>query len=281
MIIDTNAYLGHWAPRQLRFNTPDGLLKLMDRAKIDQACVSSASAILYRNSQSGNEELARDVEPHRDRLIPFAVINPAYAGWQSDLRWCIETLGAKGLRLYPTYHKYAFKDACCVELMKAAAEAGLLVSIPIRQVDYRQRHWLIDAPDVPLAEVAALVGAHPKVRFILVNGMGYMGSDLVKKAKDLPQNYWIEISRPDAVFSNEIGQLLDALGAGRLVFGSGIPFKYPEAATVRIEVMQASDADKERICSGNVLDLLQSTPQRKPCARSRSTRARRARSRGR
>ena len=34
MIIDANAYLGHWAPRRLRHNTPDGLLALMDRADI-------------------------------------------------------------------------------------------------------------------------------------------------------------------------------------------------------------------------------------------------------
>jgi len=259
MIIDTNAYLGHWAPRQLRFNTPDGLLGLMDRAGIDKACVSSASAILYKNSQRGNEELARDVEAHRDRLIPFAVINPAYAAWERDLSWCVESLGAKGLRLYPTYHRYELKDSCCAELIRAATEAGLLVSIPIRQVDYRQRHWLIDASDVGMADVSALVAAHPEARFVLLNGLSYGGSDLVKKAEDLPDNYWIEISRPDAVYTNAIGQLLDALGAERLVFGSGIPFKYPEPAIVRIEVMQASDEDKEKICSGNMSGLLEGT----------------------
>ena len=58
MIIDINAYLGHFAFRQLRHNTADGLLALMDRKGIDRAVVSSAAAITYRNAQSGNEEVA-------------------------------------------------------------------------------------------------------------------------------------------------------------------------------------------------------------------------------
>jgi hypothetical protein len=78
----------------------------------------------------------------------------------------------------------------------------------------------------------------------------------VKRAKDLPANYWIEISRPDAVYTDEIGELLRTLGAERLVFGSGIPFKYPDPAVLRIEVMQAPAADKEKVCSGNIRALL-------------------------
>ncbi len=41
---------------------------------------------------------------HRDRLIPFAVINPTYAGWEDDLKTCHEGLGMRGLRLYPGWH---------------------------------------------------------------------------------------------------------------------------------------------------------------------------------
>ena len=76
MIIDVNAYLGPFAFRRLRNNTAASLLKLMDAKAIDRAVVSSATAITYRNAQSGNEELAEQVKPYRDRLIPFAVINP-------------------------------------------------------------------------------------------------------------------------------------------------------------------------------------------------------------
>ena len=38
----------------------------------------------------------------------------------------------------------------------------MVVSIPIRVEDNRQRSWLVDVPDVPLAEIAALVKAVPR-----------------------------------------------------------------------------------------------------------------------
>ena len=57
-MIDVNAYLGHFAFRQLRNNTAEGLLRLMDRKRIERAAVSSAASITYRNAHSGNEEIA-------------------------------------------------------------------------------------------------------------------------------------------------------------------------------------------------------------------------------
>jgi predicted TIM-barrel fold metal-dependent hydrolase len=262
-LIETNACLGHWAARRLRYNTPAGLLQLMDRAGIAQAWVSSASAIMYRNCHAGNEELhetlmgsgvrAPDLP---GRLVPFAVISPAYAGWERDLRWCVEVMGARGLRLYPAYHRYRLGDACCHELVRAAAELNLVVSVPQRVEDYRQRHWLIDAPDVDLNELAALARAHPGTRFLLSNAQGVTGSDFVARRADMPDNTWADICRPDVLYSKEAIALIEGLGRDRIVFGAGIPFTYPEPATVRMEVLQAQGYDVEAIGSGNAERLL-------------------------
>ena len=134
-MIDVNAYLGHFAFRQLRHNTADGLLRLMDRNGIERAAVSSAASITYRNAQAGNEELAAEVKGHGDRFIPIAVINPAYAGALDDLRTCREEFGMRGLRLYPSWHNYQLTDPSCVELVNAAAAAGMSISIPLRVED--------------------------------------------------------------------------------------------------------------------------------------------------
>lgn len=259
-LIDTNAYLGHYGARRLRYNTPTGLLELMDRAGIGTACVSSASAILYRNCHAGNEELAEMLEPldaeSRTRFVPFAVLSPAYAGWQRDLQWCHETLGARGLRLYPSYHRYALGDGCCHELVAAATELGMAISIPQRVEDYRQRHWLIDAPDVDLGQVAALVAAHPQAKFLVNNALGVGGSRLVTARADLPANYWVDICRPDVVYGKDALALIEALGIDRIVFGSCIPFNYPEPATARLEVLQAQGYEVEKIGAGNIRMVL-------------------------
>jgi predicted TIM-barrel fold metal-dependent hydrolase len=251
MIIDVNAYLGPFAFRRLRHNTADSLLALMDAKKIDKAVVSSAAAVTYRNAQAGNEEVAEETKGHCDRLIPFAVINPFYAGWQDDLKICHEDFGAKGLRLYPKWHNYTLSSPCCRDLINAATERGMIISIPIRVEDNRERSWLLNIPDTPLDEIAELVKAHPKARFLLLNGADYVRSPLGRKNNGLPTNYAVEISRLSAVLANEIGQLITNLGPDRLMFGTGMPFNYPDPALVKLEVLDASESDKERICSQN------------------------------
>ena len=256
MIVDVNAYLGHFAFRRLRYNTAASLLALMDVKGIDKAIVSSADAITYRNAQAGNEELAEEVRSHSDRLIPFAVINPFYAGWQDDLKICHEEFGMAGLRLYPKWHNYQLSSPCCRELVDAATERGMVISIPIRVEDNRQRSWLLNVPDVPLEEIVELVKAHPKASFILLNGLGYTGSPLGRKDNGLPANYAIELSRLSALLANELGQLITNLGTERVMFGTGMPFNYPDPALVKLEVLDASDADKEKIRSQNAITWL-------------------------
>jgi uncharacterized protein len=258
MIIDTNAYLGPFAFRQLRHNTAESLLRLMDEKHIDQAMVSSASAITYRNTQPANQKLADATQHHRDRLKPFAVINPSYAGWRDDLQACHEKYGMKGLRLYPNWHNYTLSDECLLALVEEATKQDMVLSIPIRVEDSRQQSWLIDVPDVPLGEIVDLVKTCPQARFILLNGRGYTGSPLGKANNGLPPNYSIEISRLTATLSDELGAILSNLGPDRLVFGSGMPFKYPDPAILKLEVLNAPADVKENIHSGNALQLLKS-----------------------
>ena len=256
MIIDMNAYLGHWPFRQLRHNDAPSLLKLMDRAGVDRACVSSASAIFYKNSQAGNEEIAEQLRGHEDRLTHFAVINPAYVGWERDLQTCAEDFGTRGLRLYPNYHNYALGDACVSELISAATELGMVISLPLRQIDQRQRHWLIEIPDVSHAELENLVQRHPQALFVFLNGLGFTGSRLGQAENGLPENYALGISRMESTMANEIGALVANLGAERVVLGTGMPFKYPEPALLKVEVLDAPDDVKALILGGNAERLL-------------------------
>jgi len=256
MLIDTNAYLGPYAFRRLRHNTADGLLRLMDAKGIAKAVVSSAAAITYRNPQPANEELAEAVRPHRDRLIPLAVLNPFYAGWKDDLKACHEEFGMKGLRLYPKWHHYELTDRDCLELVHLAAQRRMILSVPLRVEDYRQRSWLVDIPDLKPADLAPLVKACPEAQFVFVNGAGFAGSPLGQKDSGLPENYTIEISRLTAVLANEIGQLIGRLGPERVVFGTGMPFNYPDPALVKLEVLDAPEEVKEQIRWKNAAKLL-------------------------
>jgi hypothetical protein len=132
----------------------------------------------------------------------------------------------------------------------------MLVSIPVRVEDFRQRSWLVEPPDIALDDLVTLVKAFPKARFLFVNGPRYGGSPLGKPDNGLPANYWLEISRLRATMANDIGQLVSDVGADRVVFGTGMPFKYPDPALVKMDVLDAPREVKEKIYSGNALKLL-------------------------
>ena len=115
----------------------------------------------------------------------------------------------------------------------------------------------MDVPDIPLAEIVDLVKACPQARFILLNGIGYTRSPLGKKDSGLPANYYIEFSRLTATLADELGTLVSRLGPERVVFGTGMPFKYPDPALVKMEVLDAPPGAKEKIRGSNAGKLLE------------------------
>lgn len=256
MIFDINAYLGHFALRELRHNTAFGLLALMDDKGINSALVSSASAITYKDCHAGNEQLMRELNGGSDRLLPCAVLNPAYAGWRRDLETCVNEFGMRALKLYPHWHNYALADTCCDEIVCAATELGLPILIPMRAVDSRQLGWLFDVPDMAASDIVALVRRRPEARFVILNGIGLIGSELITDRENLPDNYWIEVSRLSLFIGRELPQLLEALGPERLLFGTGMPFKYIDPVLLKMEKLEATADAKEMIFSENALDLL-------------------------
>ena len=141
-------------------------------------------------------------------------------------------------------------------MVRAATARGLVISIPIRVEDPRERSWLVNVPELSLDDVAALVRACPEAKFLLLNGIGYVRTPLGRAGNGLPANYRIEISRLTAFLEDELGTLVKALGADRIVFGTGMPFSYPDPALLKLEVLTASPEQKERIAWRNAAEWL-------------------------
>jgi len=257
-VIDINAFLGHWPFRRLRDNTAAELVALMDRKGISLAIVSSLDAILYRNCQAGNEDLAREVEPYRERLIPFATVNPTYAAWEEDVTQCQEIWRMKGLRIFPAYHGYTLRDRACDRLMAVARERGLPVALPLRMEDRRQQHWMDTAEDISPRDVGELVGRFPDVKLMVLNGIG----DPVDWATFQDAPVLIDISRLSHLrlrpspHDVSIPALIDRLGAGKLAFGSGIPISYPDPALLKVDILDAEEEVKEQLRWRNAAQML-------------------------
>lgn len=271
MLLDINAYVGHWPFKQLQYNSCSKLLGRMNQYSVDKSVVSNLNGIFYKNTQSANEELYDELQSEisfGDRFIPFAVINPIYAGWREDLDTCITKFGMKGVRVYPQYHDYEIIDPSFVELVKRSRDKGLPVAVDIRMVDSRQRSWMDIPVFVPgeksdiifkewqLKNIVPIIKEVPDAKYIIVNiANGLRLSDeeleIIRKADVLFDTSGRSMS--------ELPELIKKFGKEKFAFGSHAPILDYLSGHLRIEYMNDSEADeatKELLRSGNARRII-------------------------
>jgi uncharacterized protein len=276
MLLDINSYVGHWPFKQLRYNTCTSRLERMNMFGVDVSVISNLNGVFYKNTQSANAELYDELKSDRrfsSRFIPFAVINPIYAGWRDDLEICTKKMGMKGLRLYPQYHDYGLTDPSLIELVKVARDRGLPVAIDIRMVDSRQRSWM-DIPtfdynatvktDIILKEwklqnIVPIIREVPDAKYIIVNLANSikLNSDELELFKKT--DLLFDTSGRNLRGDDTLSELLKRFGKEKFAFGTHSPVLDYLTGRLRIESMNASAADeetKELLRSGNARRML-------------------------
>jgi predicted TIM-barrel fold metal-dependent hydrolase len=276
MLLDINAYVGHWPFKQLQYNTCSKLLDRMNNFGVDVSVISNLNGIFYKNTQSANEELYDEIKSEsrfKDRFIPFGVINPIYAGWRDDLEISMTKMGMKGIRVYPKYHDYEIADPSLIELVKRARDSGLPVAFDIRMVDSRQRSWM----DIPVFEgnaavksdvttkewavrnIVPVVREVPDAKYFILNvansfDLNEEDLKLFRKADILFDTSGREISG-----ENKLSAIVERFGKDKFAFGTHSPILDYLTSRLRIESMKAAEADeetKELIRSGNAKRIL-------------------------
>jgi len=255
MIIDVNAYLGHYPFRRLRMNRAAKMVELMDANGIDRAVVSSLHAVFYRNAQRGNEDLHEETKTHGARFIPVATLNPKYAGWRRDLAEAVEHWKMKAVTLVPAHHGYSLTDAHGQAALELIAEYGLPVVLTQRFEDRRQRHHWDVAEDLELKTVIQVARSHPRLKFLLSNWIELDGVQLVEAG--LKGRCLLDFARLHVLLHQDVPKLIAALGIESLAFGSHMPFDYVGPSLVKLANLEALPAaDHEKIAWRNAATFL-------------------------
>lgn len=258
MIFDYCCGIGSFPFRRVPDAAPEALLRLMDAHGIECALVSAFEGILYRNVQTANESLAERVASRRDRLLPAAIVNPAYARAVEDAELCVSEMGMRAIRLMPGFHGYSLDDPCVRPALEAAARLDVPVSVVMRVEDERQRHWLIRT-DVPSADaLARLVRGFPGLSFVLERATTREALALAAAAPE-QRNWLCEISgRGLWLRSQTKGEpdVLGLLGPGRLLFGSDAPLQYIEPAFAKLAETGLFGEALDKVRYGNAARLL-------------------------
>jgi len=259
MLIDCNTYIGHWPFRQLDHNTCAARLEHMDELGVDLAVVSNLNGIFYKNPQAANKELYEAIRAERrfsDRFIPFAVINPLFAGWKDDVDASIGKFGMKGIRLYPQYHKYDLDHPACVELVTIARDKNLPIAMSLRMVDSRPSSWLDIQNEWALKDILPIIKAVPDAKFLVLN---------VANNTSLQEQEMEAVRRANLIMDTSgrniihLGAMLESFGKDKFAFGSHAPLLDHYTGLIRVESLRENEANqttKDLLRSGNIRQML-------------------------
>lgn len=259
MLIDSNAYVGHWPFRQLKDNTCKGLLERMKNYDIDVSVVSNLNGVFYKNTQHANEELYDEIKSSKqfgDRFVPFAVINPIYNGWKDDLEICSTRLGMKGIRLHPIYHGYELNNPFCIELVKMARDKGMVVALSLRMVDARPSSWLDVEKEWSLKDILPILKAVPDAKYLILNVANSTALNADEQAVFKNLDFVMDTSGRNMA---DLGNLLVRFGKEKFAFGTHSPIFDYRTGLLRVESLRDHEADvktKDLLRSENIKRLL-------------------------
>lgn len=259
MLIDSNAYIGHWPFRKYEFDSLDALLGRMKEFGTDRSVISNINGIFYKNTQAANEELLdgiRSRKIYHERFIPFAVINPIYGGWRDDFVSCTSDERIKGIRLYPQYHRYDITAPSCVELVKMCRDKGLPVAFTLRMVDRRASSWMDIEEEWELKNLVPIIKAVPDAKYLIVNVAN--STDLTQEDTELFKKVDLLMDSSGRNMMNW-PDLLKKFGKDKFCFGTHSPFLDYCTGLLRIESLRENEADektKNLLRAGNIQRLL-------------------------
>src|SRR5947209_886008 len=125
MIVDINAFAGHWPVLPLRGDL-EAVRASLRALGVDRICVSPLEAAWCRNPHLANAALYEAAAGFAD-VWPVPVLDLTVTTWRAELARAAAQPRARLVRLLPTYSPYSLTQAD--ELLTALAESGLAVLV--------------------------------------------------------------------------------------------------------------------------------------------------------
>lgn len=256
MATDIAAFVGAYPFRAVDVTRADHLVREMDRVGIDRAWVGHLGAFLHSDPRSANEELAREVRPHRDRLLPVPTVRAGLPQWERDLQAAVEW-EAPAVRIFPQYDGCDPAGGAAREVTVAAAERRLAVVLTVRFEDVRQRHPLDAAGDLQPSTVRALARLDRRVRLaVCAADRAFVEEVHFGLTADEARRVVWDVSWIWGPPEDHLALLLETIGADRFVLGTSMPLRIPEASLVKLELLDVAKHVKEAILDRNLASWL-------------------------
>lgn len=220
--------------------TASMLLSDMEHFGIEQALVYHLLSKDY-SPEVGNSLLMEETSGC-EGLIACWVVMPHHAGDTKPPAELMEEMRSKGVRavrLFPRTHNFSLSEWCCGELLC--------------ELESRRIPLFIDLSETNFDELKNLASLHPRLPVVLCS-TGYRLDRFIYPLFSQCLNLYLEISMYPTY--NGVESFCCAVGAERLLFGTGVPRFTPGSAITNLSYANITDEQKERIASRSLLELL-------------------------
>ena len=199
-------------------------------------------------------------------LLSFGCMHPSFGEPEKELVRLAEA-GVKGIKLHPVYQLTDMDDPSYVHVLRAAADAGLLVLIHAG-IDV----GFLDRTYSDVDKIARTLDAVPDGRYILAHMGGWRQWDEAEALFAGRDNVWLDTSFSlgdmtplgDGFYETHslvrlseerFLRMKDAFGADRLMFGTDSPWEDQAKEIARIRALPLDEAEKAAILGGNAAKL--------------------------
>jgi len=233
--IDGNTFFGSWPHRKLDVPAEE-LVRLLAAAGISRALTLCLAAPKLDAIEGNN--LTRLACIQHKELVPFAAVDPRKFTMTDAVAHARE-LGCAAVRLTNEMNGYPLDVSPVEEIVKHCVAQDLTV--------------FVDAVGWGTATTAERLVDRTGARIVLCGVRYFQLSEAIvsmKRSKGL----YLEISKlntPDAIRA-----AVDAVGADRILFGSGAPFNYAASARAVAEHNRLTQTEIDWIASKTVLSLV-------------------------
>jgi len=241
-VVDGHAHLG---PREIgdeyaemgETYSAEQIIQSMDANGIEMATVWAMRR--PDDYTQANQYIAAAARKHPERLIAFARYNPWLPNGAERLAKAIKNEGTKGLKLHPSDDSFDPDDS---------------IVHPLLEVAERQRIPVVlhTGGNARPSMVGLVADRFPGINFVLLHLGGYHDHVFVAKKCE---NVFLETSQ--CLYLHRIArQLVNAVGADRVIWGSDVPYHYQEVEKRKIELAGLRKEELSQIMGGNILRLL-------------------------
>jgi len=239
-VIDCHAHMGPYAWQHLPSNSPDEMVKVMDRVGASKAVVSHCIA-LGSDFKLGNRLTYEAMRKYPDRFMGYAVLNPHYPELiEEEIEICFKRYGMKAIKYHLNLHQMTYpSDYENYKPVLEYAETNNLAMLC---------HGM---PSVS-KKLRELSSEYRNVNFI----MAHYGS---WNMRDLPEATAVASETPNVYIDSSgsiewfVGfeKVVAKVGADKIVFGSDFPWGNQAFMMGRILFANISDEKKRKILGLN------------------------------